>query len=370
MRRVNTRLCGLLLVVVPVLGGEVPVPPSATSLSDVTIEKGDFSLRDASQPAEPFTVMSFNILEGGGNSASVGFPETAFEGSRRDDIAAVIRACGADIVGVQECGAVEPLLKELGPGWQGFGTGRSGYTGAIVSRFPLEQLVTEDFLAAARIALPDGDGIVLINTHWWPRSNGGVGLIQQRLRSGEVPADLDQFEAEILAASDASSGPRGYLRTIEVLRPHLQAGENVILTGDFNESSHLDWTAGAAATGMDRWVENPTGRPLRFKMEWKGSKLLAELGLRDAYRTAFPDEIARPGITWTPPYPAGTPGRRPYPDQILERIDMIYFAGEGLEVVRAGVVGESGETCEIVHAGPWVSDHRAVVATFLLQDEP
>lgn len=312
--------------------------------------------------------MSFNILEGGGNAAGVGFPDRDFGGSRRDDIAAVIRECRADLVGVQECGAVEPLLKKLGPGWQGFGTGQSGYTGAILSRFPLRRLVMEDFLTAAEVELPDGRRIVLVNAHWWPRSNGGVGLIQQRLRSGDVPADLDQFEAEILAASDASAGPRGYWHTVERLRPHLQAGEKVILTGDFNESSHLDWTARAAATGMDRWVENPTGRPLRFRVEWKGSKLLADLGLRDAYRAAFPDEVAKPGITWTPRYSAGTPGRRPYPDQVLERIDMIYFAGEGLEVVRAGVVGEGRETSEIVHAGPWVSDHRAVVATFRLEE--
>jgi hypothetical protein len=102
-------------------------------------------------------------------------------------------------------------------------------------------------------------------------------------------------------------------------------------------------------------------------MEWKGSKLLADAGLRDAYRTVFPDEVAKPGITWTPPYPAGTPGRRPYDDQVLERIDMIYFAGKNLKVVSAGVVGESKETCEIVHAA-WPSDHRAVVAAFTLAD--
>jgi hypothetical protein len=320
--------------------------------------------------AAPFTVMSFNILEGGGNSAGVGFPDADFGGSRRGDIAAVIRECHADLVGVQECGAVEPLLRELGPGWGGFGTGRSVYTGAIVSRFPLEQLVTKDFLTAARVALPGGRRVVLVNTHWWPRPNGGVGLIQKRLREDAIPADLDQFEAGILVASDASSGPRGYRHTLEVLRSHLQAGEDVILTGDFNESSHLDWTQRAAVTGLDRWVENPTGRPLRFKIAWKGSTLLAKLGLRDAYRTAFADEVAKPGITWTPPYPAGTPGRRPYSDQVLERIDLIYFAGGGLELVRAGVVGESEETCEIVRPGPWVSDHRTVIAEFQVTDAP
>ena len=152
-----------------------------------------------------------------------------------------------------------------------------------------------------------------------------------------------------------------------MLRPLLGAGENVILTGDFNEPSHLDWTARAAESGLDRWVKNPKGRALRFKIAWKGSILLADAGLRDAYRTVFPDEVTKPGITWTPPYSPGAPGRRPYDEQVLERIDMIYFAGRKLKILSAAIVGESKETCEVVHAGPWVSDHRAVSATFFMQ---
>ncbi len=313
------------------------------------------------------TVMSFNILEAGGNAASVGFPDSAFGGSRRDDIANVIRECGADIVGVQECGPVAPLLEELGPDWRGLGTGKSVYTGAIVSRLPLEPLVTEDFLTVARVKLPVGGSVVLVNTHWSPLRNSGVALIQQRLRAGTIPVDLSQFEAEILAATDASAGPRGYRHTLDVLRPLLHAGENVILTGDFNESSHLDWTARAATNGIDRWVKNPIGRPLRFKVEWRGSKRLADAGLRDAYRAIFPDEVAKPGVTWTPPYPVGTPGRKPYDEQVLERMDMIYFAGKELNVVDAGIVGESKLTSELAHQGPWVSDHRAVIGCLFVE---
>ena len=316
-------------------------------------------------PSDRFMVMSFNILEAGGDAPSVGFPDTHFGGSRRDDVANVIRECGADIVGVQECGSVELLLKELGPEWHGFGNGHSTYTGALVSKFPLEPLVTEDFLTAARVKLP-GINVVVVNCHWWPPKNSGAALIQQRLRDGKIPADLAKFESEILAASDASNGPRGYLHTLKALRPHLQAGQNVILTGDFNESSHLDWTARAAESGLDRWVKNPTGHSLRFKMDWKGSKLLADAGMNDAYRSMFPDEVAKPGITWTPPYADGLPGRSPYGEQVLERIDRIYFAGQNLELASAAIVGESKEHCETVHSGPWVSDHRATAATFVI----
>lgn len=321
---------------------------------------------DASSRAGRFTVMSFNILEAGNDASYVGFPNSMFGGARRDDIANVIRECGADIVGVQECGPVEPLLKELGADWHGFGTGKSKYAGAILSRFPIKPLVTEDFLTTARVVLPDGTDLVVVNTHWWPPKDSGATLIQQRLKAGNIPDDPARFETEILAASDASAGARGYLHTVETLRPHLAAGTPVILTGDFNESSHLDWTERAAKTGMDRWVKNPTGRPLRFKMTWKGSTLLADAGMQDAYRAIFPDEVAKPGITWTPPYDASSPGRTPYGEQLLERLDRIYFKGKDLKLLEAAIVGESHETSEVTHTGPWVSDHRATRATFLI----
>lgn len=315
--------------------------------------------------AQRVAVLSFNILEAGQGAAHVGYPR----GPRHATLAEVIRQCDADVIGVQECGNPAPLLKALGTNWTGFGTGKSIYTSGTVARLPLEPLVTEDYFTAARVKLPGGGSFILANVHWSPPRNSGTTLIQQRLRAGDLPADEAKFAAEVLAASDASAGPRGYERTLAALRPWLAAGERVVLTGDFNESSHLDWTARAAERGLDRWVQNPTPHPLRFPIQWHGSHRLAALGLRDAYRTRFPDEVAKPGITWTPPYPAGTPGRRPPGDQVLERIDLIYFAGRGLEVTDAAVVGESPATSEIVFAGAWPSDHRAVLARFQFQAE-
>jgi hypothetical protein len=49
---------------------------------------------------------------------------------------------------------------------------------------------------------------------------------------------------------------------------------------------------------------------------------------------------------------------------VLDRIDRIHFTGVHLRVLDAAVVGEDKRICEIAHSGPWVSDHRAVVATF------
>ncbi len=88
--------------------------------------------------------------------------------------------------------------------------------------------------------------------------------------------------------------------------------------------------------------------------------------MEDGYRAVYGDEIRQPGITWTPAYPDGTPGRRPYADQVLERIDRIYFAGPGIDATAAGVVGEDEKACELVYRGRWPSDHRAVFVTLRL----
>jgi hypothetical protein len=65
------------------------------------------------------------------------------------------------------------------------------------------------------------------------------------------------------------------------------------------------------------WTTDYASVSLRFPIRWMGSRLLADAGLRDAYRTAFPDEVRHPGNTWTPSYPENTPGRRPYVTRYL-----------------------------------------------------
>ena len=72
--------------------------------------------------------------------------------------------------------------------------------------------------------------------------------------------------------------------------------------------------------------------------------------------------MAKPGFTWSPAYKDDDP--RSHPD----RIDFVYFRGNGLQVTDAKIVGENEEKADIVVA-PYPSDHRAVVATFTLSNE-
>jgi hypothetical protein len=154
--------------------------------------------------------------------------------------------------------------------------------------------------------------------------------------------------------------------------------------GDFNEASHLDWTDKYAKSRRDRWVNNTSVIFLRQKITWAESKKLIDAGMKDAYLEVFPDPAAKPGNTWTPPYASGTPGRRPYDEagkagQVLDRIDWILFAGRGVKVLDAAIVGEdpshpeqgnkSELFPEIRYSGHWPSDHRAALGVFLITSE-
>ncbi len=153
--------------------------------------------------------------------------------------------------------------------------------------------------------------------------------------------------AEAIASAERNRGKHlaRVLKPIAAL-PNKEAP--VFVIGDFNEPSHLDWTAAAAKAGR---------HPM--KVEFPCSLMMGKAGFTDAYRTIHPDEMAKPGFTWN---------ARVKPDDPTihhDRIDYVYFKGEGLKVTDAKVIGESKENADIV-VSPYPSDHRSVVATFIL----
>lgn len=305
--------------------------------------------------AQELRVLSFNILQGGGNAANVGFPDRDFGGSRIDEIADVILMSRAQIVGIQEDDRSSKLLEALGQGWH--------RAGSVYARYPLELIQKSYWMTVAKVNISSERSLYVVNCHWRP-SNYGPGQARDLLAEKGPPDDPSQFAEKILRSSDKSKGSRSHDETLQVLKPLLEKSNTIIVTGDFNEPSHLDWTARYAKLGADRWVKNKTETPLRFEIAWKGSQTLANAGLIDAYRNFFKDEVRNPGNTWTPKYPKDTPGRVPYSDQVNDRIDMIYFNGLPLKIKEAAVIGESENTANIVYGGRWPSDHRAVLATF------
>lgn len=134
------------------------------------------------------------------------------------------------------------------------------------------------------------------------------------------------------------------LSAIEELKSE---GLPILLAGDFNEPSHLDWTNEAVRAGE---------QPLRVK--YPTSSRLAAAGMQDLYRAVYPDPVAYPGHTW----PA-RPLTREYLEDLslgqikeqistpTDRIDFIY--GAGFTPLTADVVVTP-------------SDHNAVIVEVTL----
>ena len=146
----------------------------------------------------------------------------------------------------------------------------------------------------------------------------------------------------------------------------------IIVGGDFNEPSHLDWVEST----KDSFDHNGV------IYAWDCSTLLYENGFRDAYREIYPDPSSHPGFT----FPSNNEHMEvqkltwaPDADE-QERIDFIYFKpNKKLYLKDISIVGPSGSIIRnervknesndplILPHGIWPTDHKAVMATFILK---
>lgn len=129
----------------------------------------------------------------------------------------------------------------------------------------------------------------------------------------------------------------------------------ILLAGDFNAPSHLDWTEGAKSLHCDR------------AFNWPVSKLVDEYGFKDSYRTVYPDPLLHPGITWSTVQKSqeGWGGTIPEPQ---DRIDYVYFKGSKLKPIQSTTYeGSDAVLPKPYHKNnTWPSDHFAVVSDFKL----
>ncbi|QEG21303.1 endonuclease/exonuclease/phosphatase family protein [Mariniblastus fucicola] len=307
-------------------------------------------------------VLTFNILYGGGEAKSVGFSNEDFGGSRIDEIADVILQSQAEIVCIQEdCGsdALLEALRESNPDWNRYDH--------VYSTFPILPGSKTDKacgMTVCQVEYAKEKLLSVVNCHWYP-SPFGPSLLQDELKLGP-PKDLKALAEKIRKKSEKFEGYRGYNATLEAIN-NAPEGSPVILAGDFNEPSHLDWTVRFSKGGFDRWRKNPGTTKLNFPVAWTGSQLVAKAGLDDAYRSRHPNEVEKPGVTFTPEYAPGTQGRRPIEDQAHTRIDRIYFSPQTLSPIVATVIGEDSEWSDLAYEGNWPSDHRAVLVEFEVQ---
>jgi endonuclease/exonuclease/phosphatase (EEP) superfamily protein YafD len=147
----------------------------------------------------------------------------------------------------------------------------------------------------------------------------------------------------------------------------------VILGGDFNEPSHLDWTE-ASRHLYERKVAVP----------WTLTKMLEEAGFVDTYRLKFPDAITHPGITF-PAYNKDVPYKKLlwapdsddrdridyifyYPNKRL-KLKNVYLIGPDSSIERGQIVKEDTKDPLILPKGIWPTDHRAILGVFRINSK-
>ena len=156
-----------------------------------------------------------------------------------------------------------------------------------------------------------------------------------------LPASVE----EILKVNVASQRDDAIRLFITQAEKDLAAGYKVIIGGDFNEPSHRDW------------IEKNV----------------------DSYRKIYPNPLTHPGFTYPSDNPAKTPEKitwAPKADE-RDRIDFIFYKGEGLDarkavifgpkgsIVRAQRVQETSKDKFLLPLDVWPTDHKGLLVTFI-----
>ena len=114
----------------------------------------------------------------------------------------------------------------------------------------------------------------------------------------------------------------------------------IILGGDFNSGSHLDWVESTKQFHYNKIVE------------WPVSKLMENWNYKDSFREANPDPTKTMDGTW------GF-----LSDEIIsDRIDFVYYKGDNIKTKYSRIVQENPVD------GFFNSDHRAILSVLELGD--
>lgn len=186
----------------------------------------------------------------------------------------------------------------------------------------------------------------------------------------EIP--IPTSVAEVLTFNDQSVRDDAIRNFIQMAKEDIARGRLVMIGGDFNEPSHLDWTRETKDLFDHHGLIIP----------WTVTLELDNAGFKDSYREKYPDVLKYPGFT----YPADNldvPTNKltwaPKSDE-RERIDYVfYYPDQKLELKDAVVYGPSGcivknqrveETSKdrfLKHKGTWPTDHKGLLVTFQLK---
>lgn len=283
----------------------------------------------AHQDPLPVTVLTYNMWQG--SEAANHHIGEALE---------VIKASGATIAGLQEAYSWQEdgsyadngaVLAEM-LGWNYFSQGGPG----ILTMYEICDSTANN--RGVKLKIDNNRYLWIFNSHLFHMPYQPYQLGNKEY--GDFPF-ISTAEEAIRYARQARFGEtESYIREIASIE---NEGWPVILTGDFNEPSHLDWTKKAADAGL-----------YPIPVLWPTMVAYTETGLKDAWRVKFPNEVQKPGHTWSS---IDSPG------EIHDRIDFVLFKGEKLEVMEAATIG-FGDGISDIAIKDYPSDHRAVKVLF------
>lgn len=310
------------------------------------------------------------------------------QGTKIDDgiakIADIIEETDADVMMLSEAGPASDLIRDelnsRGNDFSSYSTGDSG----IVSRFPISDTSSGNGFAKGVVTIGDKE-VAVYSGHleyqyyvtYLPRGYGGgtpAPLPTSEYGWDEIP-DGPITDVDLITELNRASGrPDNVQKTVDAAAEDREAGRSVLIGGDFNEPSHLDWTERA----KDQFDHNGAVIP------WDSTLALEKGGFKDSYRDVNPNELTHPGITW----PAGNKG---FPTSDLtwapkaderDRIDYVFDADDDeLTATSAAIVGpktsvvrnefqeETSEDEFITPKATWPTDHKGNLITYKLGNE-
>lgn len=273
------------------------------------------------------------------------------------------------------CDRIVRSLQERGKTYYSFYSDDSG----LLSRYPITDSTTvfplkDDHGSVYRmVASVDGQEFAVYTAHLDYLSDAYYnvrGYDGSTWKEIPVPTTVQ----EVLAVNDASLRDDAIRCFVETAKADIQAGRIVLLGGDFNEPSHLDWIRET----KDLYDHNGLIIP------WTVPLILDNNGFVDAYRTRYPDVLAYPGFTFpsdNEKIPVEKLTWAPKSDE-RDRIDYIFYSphprftlkdavifGPSKSIRKSQRVEETSKDRFIEPLDIWPTDHKGVLVTFTLSPE-
>lgn len=211
----------------------------------------------------------------------------------------------------------------------------------------------------ARLGLPDGGHVHAFNVWLTSTSDDGDSSESPWTRTTraatEEALDLErsQTDDEIVRADEPLRLPQARELLDEQLPSFVDDDAPVILGGDFNTQSPLDWSS--------RFADAPGHEGLT--LDWPVMQAFDDADFVDTYRHANPDAARHPGRTWAPAHSFGyAPGR----------IDYVLTRGDGVQVLGSSTRAERlshHQGDEKDRNYPFYSDHAAVVTQLVVRGD-